>query len=229
MKKFIPAGGLALLLALFALVFSAGTAFAHGTRTVGPYSFVVGFLTEPAYVGQLNAVDLTICKGACQYATSKEGMTTVTNGVADADKTLKVAISAGSAAPLSADLVANDEVPGKYTAHFVPGKEGDYTFHFTGTLEGTKIDEKFVSGKDGFDGVDTVQQYPAASSSDSAGNSGDISSLKSQVSTATTVGIIGIVVGALGLALAGFALARKPATAAASAARENTSSESLRG
>ncbi len=187
-------------------------------------------MSEPAYVGQLNAVDLTICKGDCQYATSKEGMTTVTNGVADADKTLKVAIIAGSAAPLSIDLVANDEVPGKYTAHFVPGKEGDYSFHFAGTLEGTKIDETFVSGKDGFDGVETVQQYPATTSDSSTGTaaSSDVNALKSQVSTATTFGIIGIVVGVLGLALAGFSLASKPRAAAVSEEVPATR-ESLRG
>ena len=40
----------------------ASTAFAHEGRTVGDYKLVVGFLQEPAYEGQLNAVSLVVTK-----------------------------------------------------------------------------------------------------------------------------------------------------------------------
>lgn len=40
----------------------ASTAFAHEGRAVGDYILVVGFLQEPAYEGQLNAVSLVVTK-----------------------------------------------------------------------------------------------------------------------------------------------------------------------
>ena len=40
----------------------ASTAFAHEGRAVGSYILVVGFLQEPAYEGQLNAVSLVVTK-----------------------------------------------------------------------------------------------------------------------------------------------------------------------
>ena len=40
----------------------ASTAFAHEGRAVGNYILVVGFLQEPAYEGQLNAVSLVVTK-----------------------------------------------------------------------------------------------------------------------------------------------------------------------
>ena len=40
----------------------ASTAFAHEGREVGDYILVVGFLREPAYEGQLNAVSLVVTK-----------------------------------------------------------------------------------------------------------------------------------------------------------------------
>ena len=40
----------------------APIAFAHEGREVGDYNLVVGFLREPAYEGQLNAVSLVVTK-----------------------------------------------------------------------------------------------------------------------------------------------------------------------
>jgi len=42
----------------------ASPAAAHETRAVGPYTFVVGWVAEPAIAGQSNGLDLTVTETA---------------------------------------------------------------------------------------------------------------------------------------------------------------------
>ena len=49
---------LAVVVSSFAL--NANVALGHERRTVGPYTFVVGWINEPAYVNLLNSLDLTV-------------------------------------------------------------------------------------------------------------------------------------------------------------------------
>lgn len=135
-------------------LFSAGTAaLAHERREVGPYVFVVGFLNEPAFAGVLNGVSLSVT-GASDEA-PVEGL----------EETLRVSVfHAGLTTPLELDLRARFGRPGEYAAHFVPTREGAYTFRVTGTIDGTEIDERFESGPGRFDEVQSVSalQYPEA-------------------------------------------------------------------
>ena len=59
-----------------------GEASAHGRRDLlnGKYQLVFGFLTEPAFTGQRNGIDLTVCLAAC--VTNPDG--TLKNPVKDA-------------------------------------------------------------------------------------------------------------------------------------------------
>jgi hypothetical protein len=193
----------AVLAALLIVVLVAPSiASAHGRRTVGKYQFVVGFLAEPAFAGQQNGIDLTICQGECQN--NADG--TLKNPITGAEKTLKAeAIYNGQSFPVT--LAPRFRADGKYNGVFFPTQAGEYTFHFTGTVNGDTIDERFVSAKDGFNSVEdpTRLQFPAAA--------GATSNLVQQVkdandkaSSATTFGIIGIVVGVLGLLLGGAGL-----------------------
>jgi hypothetical protein len=233
MKKRFTFGSLALLVALLGVVLTASTALAHEKRHVGNYTFVVGFLDEPAYANVKNSLDLTICNGSdCNY-TVQDGVKVLSNPVNDADKTLKVEVSTGSSAPLALALKPRWSNPGKYNAYFLPTKVGDYTFHIFGTLNNNSIDEKFTSSPTGFNAVEQVPSYPS-NSADSV--NAEVTTLKSQVqsaqnaaTTATTVGIIGLVLGALGLLVAGRAIARKPKLTEASVAEAKMPSESLRG
>src|SRR4030095_9391001 len=52
--------------------------------------------------------------------------------------------------------------PGDYRADFIPTSVGNYTFHFTGTIQGEKVDKTFTSVKDGFDAVKdpATAQFP---------------------------------------------------------------------
>jgi hypothetical protein len=232
-KKRFTLAGMALLAALLAVVLTTASALAHEKRHVGDYTFVVGFLDEPAYANVKNSLDLTICNGSdCNY-TVQDAAKVLSNPINDADKTLKIEVSTGGSAPLALTLEPRWANPGKYNAYFLPTKTGDYTFHIFGTLNNNSIDEKFTSSPTGFSAVEQVQTYPSTSADAS---NADVTALKSQVqnvqnsaTTATTVGIVGAVLGVLGLIVAGFALARKPKFAGVSSPETKTPSESLRG
>ena len=141
-------------------------AAAHESRTVGPYTFIVGWVSEPAVAGQSNGLDLTV---------------TETNGdkaVEGLEKTLKVEVVVGGGArSRSLELTPDGDQPGHYTSGFVPTRVGDYTFHISGMAGTTKIDEKFESGPNRFDpvtdivGLEFPDQLP--SSADLAQQLGD--------------------------------------------------------
>src|SRR5256885_5380558 len=129
----------------------ASPAAAHERRTVGPYTFVVGWITEPSYVGELNALDLTVTETATSKAV--EGL----------EKTLKADIITGGGASTTAlTMAARFGLPGKYQGQVLPTKTGDYTFHITGTVNTTQVDEKFESGPGRFGAIEDVAklQFP---------------------------------------------------------------------
>ena len=131
---------------------NTNTALGHERRAVGPYTFVVGWINEPSYVGLLNSLDLTV---------------TETSGgkpVEGLDKTLKADLTYGGstqAQPLT--IAARFGQPGHYTGYVMPTKVGDYTFHITGTVGTMNIDEKFESGPGRFGSIESTDplQYPA--------------------------------------------------------------------
>jgi hypothetical protein len=239
MKTALRSGLVLLGVALLVVLVTTQSASAHERRQVGKYTFVVGFLEEPAYANLKNGLDLTICTGkACTY-TVKDGQRVVSNPAMDAEKTLKADVSTGSSAPLALALEPRYNNPGKYAAYFMPSKSGAYTFHITGTLNGEQVDEKFTSSPDGFSEVDAIDVYPAASANTQPTQNTNNAALLTQVqeaknsaASATTFGVAGLVVGILGLAAAGFALARKPKVAASTtgeASAQKSTVDSLRG
>jgi hypothetical protein len=141
----------ALAVAIASLGIFATPAAAHERRTVGAYSFVVGWLNEPSYVGLLNGLDLTITEAS------------TTKPVDGLEKTLKAEIiTGGGAAVMPLTLEARFAQPGKYQGQVVPTKIGDYTFHITGTIGTQKIDERFESGPGRFGGIEALEplQFP---------------------------------------------------------------------
>ncbi|GHO48951.1 hypothetical protein [Ktedonospora formicarum] len=234
MRKRLVISSIALVGALLLALVPFSTASAHEVRHVGNYTFIVGFLEEPANVGVRNSLDLTICNGkTCEIAGGGDDGP-VANPVNDADKSLKAEVSTGSSAPLTLTLKPRDEAPGKYTSYFVPTQAGAYTFHFTGTLNGQKIDEKFTSSPNGFGEVETIVSYPSTTSATTASTpqgTETLSSLQTQLqearTTGTLLGTIGIIVGVLGLGTAIFALTRRPKSVVQS--NQVPSDEQLRG
>jgi hypothetical protein len=227
MKRRILAATVAALLAALLVPLLATPASAHEAKTVGKYHFVVGFGDEPAYAGEKNSVQLILAD-----ANDKP--------VTDLGNTLKVAVTTGSAEPLQLSMEPFFEVgefgtPGDYRAFFIPTAPGSYSFHFTGTIKGQKVDQTFKSGPQSFSDIeDPAQvQYPVkqptggqlATRADretariNAALTEERNQAKDDAATARTLAIIGLVVGALGLIAGVVALARgrRPAAPTATA------------
>ena len=157
-------------------------ALGHERRAVGPYTFVVGWINEPSYVGLLNSLDLTVTETNSEKAV--EGL----------EKTLKADLTFGGssqAQPLA--LAARFGLPGKYSAYVVPTKVGDYTFHISGTVGTMNIDERFESGPGRFGSIESTEalQYPAKVVSNA--------DLAARLDQMQTLLIAGIVLGGLAL------------------------------
>jgi hypothetical protein len=211
----------AAVMAAALMVLEPGIASAHQEKDVGPYTMAVGFGTEPdAYAGQPNSVQLLLTKGK--------------KPVTDLGDSLQVTITFGDQTSDAMSLEPYFEIgewgiPGDYRVFFVPSQAGDYTFHFTGTIGSTKVDESFTSGPKTFSTVKDMEsatfpqvQYPTnadlasrieAESARTAKQLATVTSAANDASdaasSAKTIGIIGIVVGAVGLIVAVVALTRK--------------------
>jgi len=207
--------------ALFAL---AGIASAHEHRSVadGQYEMVVGFLNEPTIQGQLNGLSLTVTQPPAERAA------TPTPSAEEDEDALDGEPVTGLESTLHAEVKFADQTmtldlepglePGRYQALFIPSAAGAYTFHIFGEINGSQVDESFVSGPDTFDDVQASDSmlFPAANSG--AGASSAAADAQDSADSAKTLAIIGIVIGALGLVagVAGVAMAmqsRKPAAA----------------
>jgi hypothetical protein len=182
----------AIVVSSFAI--NTNAALGHERRVVGPYTFVVGWLNEPAYVNVMNSLDLTVTE------------TTGAKAIEGLDKTLKAEVTfGGSATPLSLTLAARFGQPGKYSGFVLPTKVGDYIFHIVGTVGTMNVDEKFESGPGRFGSIESTDplQYPAkvVSSSD----------LAARLDQLQTLVIAGIVLGGLALlaSAAGLVLRRR--------------------
>jgi hypothetical protein len=211
---------LALIAALATAAFSLLAAFpsaasAHEKRQVGAFTFVVGFINEPAIVDQPNSIDLTITDANNQP-------------VSGAEKTLKAQIIYGGATQ-EMTLTPRFNAPGKYNAYFIPTRTGTWKFHFTGSVNNQTIDELFTSGPGRFNDVESTSDldFPTKTP-DQVTLSAQTSAAKSAAESAKTVAIVGIAVGALGVVLGlgglGFGLsARRRASAANTVAPGGTS------
>jgi hypothetical protein len=191
---------LATVLAMVGLLLTIGLAGAHERRTVGSYQLIVGFLNEPAVAEEPNALSLTVQTGQGNDAKPVEGLA----------NSLKAEVKfGGQTMPLA--LTARFGQPGAYAASFIPTAEGAYTFHITGSIEGTNVDESFTSGPNTFAEVASrsTMTFPAkvppvrevSAAAQSARDTAD---------TARMLGIAGLVAGVLGLVVgaAGFVAAR---------------------
>ena len=216
----------AAILAAPALMLIPGVASAHEEADVGPIHMEVGFGTEPAYVGQPNSVQIILSR--------HDGA----DPILDLGDSLSVSVSFGENVTDAFTIEPNfepggDGIQGDYRAWFIPTQAGSYTFHFTGTVDGTKIDKAFIAGPKTFSVVEEVSSitfpkvpFPANSElasridQESARTTSDIHTVAAgaqealdDARTAKTIGIVGIAVGALGLIVAAVALmaARKRA------------------
>ena len=174
-------GRSAALGAVLTLLVGIGAASAHEQRDVGEYTFTVGFLEEPVFTGQKSGLDLRVARGDEPV----EGL----------EETLQAEVSfGGQGRDLEISPVFGE--PGAYRSVFFPTAAGPYSFHITGDIEGTAIDETFSSGPDTFGEVEDVAggqfpiQYPAT---------GDVARDAEAGANAATTATIGLVLGGAGL------------------------------
>lgn len=231
---------LSLLAALAALLTSVafgapGVARAHEHRDVGEYSIVVGFLNEPALVGEPNGLDLRVSRhtetpsGADEHAAGEEGHSDEEEAgtpVEGLEKTLQAeVIVGGGAQTLPLELEPRFGQPGAYVAHFIPTRAGDYSFRIFGAIDGMEIDERFDSGPETFSPVLDVadlqfpEKVPGAAALQDAVDQLDsrVTALESSGSGSTRenvalgLGAAGLIAGLAGLGAAGLALMRSRA------------------
>jgi hypothetical protein len=204
--------GVATIVLFVVTLFTTAPAFAHEHRTIGGYTFVTGWLTEPTFSGGQNAVQLFLSDGTKQPVTDLGGTLNV-EVIFGGQKTAPL--------PMKPAFGATYGTPGEYHAALLPTRPGVYTFHFLGTIHGQPVDESFTSSDHTFNSVSdaTGIEFPAKDPSTgelatkvdrldprieavklNAGSAHDTAS------TATTVGVIGIIVGAIGLLVGGIGL-----------------------
>ncbi len=198
-----------------ALAVLAAPALAHETAKAGDLALEVGWGTEPAYVGQLNSVQLIVTHAADGDPINDPGAR-LTAAVSYADQSQKFPL-----AP-TYDAEAGTGTPGEYAALVIPTAPGDYTFHITGSVEGVKVDVKVASSPRTFSPVEeaSAAQFPvkvpgteqvAARLDAELARVATTDDVSAEVSSAKTVGYVGIAVGAAGVVLAVVALLRRRA------------------
>jgi hypothetical protein len=191
----LAVGGIGMALAVAVM---PGAALAHTEIDVGDGKYVmeVGFRDEPAYLGQPNALALSVE----EYATGG------TEPVNDLAATLSAEVSRDGQV-MSLPLVPVGE--GEYEASFVPTATGDYTFRISGTVGEATVDESVTSGPTTFNSVEPLSaiEFPQ-SLPDPVQLQTAVADADAAATTARTLGVVGIIAGVLGLILSALALAR---------------------
>jgi hypothetical protein len=165
---------LAVVVSSFAV--NTNIALGHERRAVGPYTFVVGWISEPAYVNVANGLSLDVTETSGSKPV--EGLVT----------TLRAEVIVGGGAKKMTLALATDEAtPGHYEGHFIPTKAGDYIFHIFGDAGSTKVDERFESGPNTFDGAISTDplQFP-----DRLPANADLAARLDQLQTLVIAGIV---------------------------------------
>jgi hypothetical protein len=118
----------------------------HEVHAFGTLTIAVGWLHEPAYAGEDNAVQVVVKQGDAPL-----------RDITAKDITAQVSLGNQSMNPQSlipgVDPTTGLGTPGEYEMHFIPTIPGDYTFHIKGTITGIPIDESVTAGPTTFDEV----------------------------------------------------------------------------
>ncbi len=192
------------ILAVAGLLFASlpGSASAHETREVeGEFEFVVGFMNEPAYVNEMNGIDLRISHlNGHEDNHDDEGDDHGHNGgepVLNAHETLDATIIFGDQT-MDVELRPVWGEDGAYTADILPTRTGTYSFRFHGEIDGVEVDETFQGGPDTFSEVESTNDlaFPEAATGD----------LATDADQTDAIAIAAIAAGLLGLAVGGAAL-----------------------
>lgn len=120
------------------------TALAREERAVGDYTVRVGWIHEPAMQGDTNGIWVRVLQGE-EPVTELEGSLVAEVQFAESVRALPLTPVEGE--------------PGVYSSVFIPIQTGDYTFHLTGTIGETTVEEAFVVGEAGIPVLLTRAEY----------------------------------------------------------------------
>lgn len=182
------------------------SAAAHEHRTVGPFETTVGWLEEPAFAGFRNAVQFILERPSGEEADAEaapvegaELQVTVIFGGPD-----------GEATRGPVELRPAFGTPGEYRAFLIPTRPGTYTFHITGEVGDSEIDEVYTSGEDTFNDIQRPsdvhfpEEDPSAGELAQALNTSEerAIALDDDLDDARTLATAGLAVGGLGVLIA---------------------------
>jgi hypothetical protein len=121
---------------------------AHEEREIGTYSVELGWRVEPAYTTIFNGPEIFVFD---ENEQAVEGL----------EETLQLEVTFGPASK-TLELRPVWQDPGHYTADLIPTEPGDYSFHLTGTIGDTDVDEVFTSADGKFGSVEPISdiQFP---------------------------------------------------------------------
>lgn len=166
---------------------------AHEERQVAGYDIEIGLIGEPVYVGDRSGLELFVHKGD--------------QPVMGLEKTLKTAVAYGDRS-IELPLSAREGDAGAYESVFIPTAAGPYTFHVSGMIDATAIDETFTSSPSGFGEVQDAAsgQFPVQLPSivDLSAQAEKGADAAGRQPLALGLGVAGVILGlvALGVALA---------------------------
>ncbi len=171
----------------------AGPAQAHERRTVGPYLFVVGWLSEPAFEGQPNAASVRVTDPRETPAKAVEGL----------EKTLRIEVFQGGLAPYSGAPRAVFGQPGLYALDMYPTVSGAYRYRITGTIGTLTVNETFESGPTTFNDVQPASalQYPTKVPTGDA-LAAELAAAKDAANAARLIAIAAVAAAVVAIALA---------------------------
>lgn len=162
-KRHIRWLSLGVMTVLLILAFAV-PAFAHEQRTVGPYQIAFGWRSEPTYVGEFNGPEIFIAPANATPEAGADEVHASANDLAGVQIDLQAEVSFGGEKTTVTFEPADD--PGHYIADLIPTLPGDYTFHVTGKIGATAVDESFTSADGQFSSVDPASdiEFPSAQS-----------------------------------------------------------------
>jgi len=190
--------------------------------------FIVGWVNEPPYAGEINAVDFWAhyVNATCPQGSESTSSPCPVYGL---DQSLRVQVTTGGQSQiLSFSPNLSDDIPpsfnGEYTAEVDPTVPGSYSFTIFGMVGSTAINQTFSCGPTTFECVDPANeiQFPQSQSSSSSdlqtsllNTQSQISNLQSEVTQMQNtlqltfaVAAVGVVVGIIGMVTAVIAVNR---------------------
>jgi len=203
----------------------AAWAHTHRVLTINgqQVEFVVGWVVEPAYADEINAIDFW-----AHYinVTCPQGTVSTSCPVYGLDQSLRVTVVLGGQSQTLgfSPSLSNDVPPlfyGEYTASIEPTVPGTVSFIIFGNIAGTAVNETFTCGPTTYECVDPASeiQFPQQNASGSdlqtalANAQSQIANLQSQVGqmqstvqTAYTVAVVGVAAGIVGIAAGAVAI-----------------------